>query len=240
MFERIQNDGVGPKTATAGAPARAELVVSPAPVSAEMPERAVAASPDVQRTSTEGDLFHPLVHVIGQIGDDLAAIAANDAERARLDKIYARLFKSYAQVSGGKASAESKRENAQTQHDMEKMLLGHSVPEVSSDAVPEDDNAAAQALRWQRENTLAKITLALRKVGFLRSKLNESSDAAHERLLSINSSIAGLNLARAQVDDSPFGISTASTVVDSVMLNLRSTVLAHGKISADVVRLIMN
>jgi hypothetical protein len=240
MFERIQNDGVSPKTATVSGQSRAELVVSPQPVSTELPEKAVAASVGVQRSSTESDLFHPMVHLIGQVSDDLAAIADNEAERARLEKMYARLFKAYAQVTAGKSPGESEKESAQVLEDLEEMLLGYSDPVKTPDVDLADDNAAAQALRWQRENTLAKITLALRKVGSLRSKLTEGSDVAHNRLLSINSSIAGLNMARAQVDDSSFGISSASTVVDSVMLNLRSTVLAHGNISADVVRLVMN
>jgi hypothetical protein len=49
-----------------------------------------------------------------------------------------------------------------------------------------------------------------------------------------------LTIARSQVDDSSFAITSASSAVDSVMLNLRSAVFAHGKISADVVRLVMS
>lgn len=240
MYERIQNDGVNPKTATVGGQSRAELVVSPQPVSTEMPERAVPPSVGVQRSSTESDLFHPLVHLLWQVGDNVALIAEHEAERARLDKIYSRLFKAYAQVSAGKPPGESDTESARVQKDLDQMLLGHSDEVKTPEVDQTDDNAAAQALRWQRENTLARITLALRKVGSLRSKLSDSSGSAYDRLLSINSSITGLNMARTQVDDSSFGISSASNTVDSVMLNLRSTVLAHGKISADVVRLVMN
>jgi hypothetical protein len=103
-----------------------------------------------------------------------------------------------------------------------------------------NENAAEQALRQQRERTLDKISVALRKVGNLRNKISETSDTAHDRLLNINSSVTGLNMARAQVDENVFSIANASSTVDSVMLNLRSIVLAHGKISSDVVRLVMS
>jgi hypothetical protein len=49
-----------------------------------------------------------------------------------------------------------------------------------------------------------------------------------------------LNIARSQVDENQFSIENASSTVDSVMLNLRNLVLAHGKISSDVVRIVMS
>jgi len=103
-----------------------------------------------------------------------------------------------------------------------------------------EESAADLALRQQRERTIDKIANALRKVGVLRNKLSDSSQSAHERLLNINSSLSGLNIARSQVDENQFSIENASSTVDSVMLNLRSLVLAHGKISSDVVRIVMS
>ena len=239
MFERIQNDGVVPKTSTVGAPARAELVVAPAPVSSELREQAVTPTVAGQRSTTDNDPMHPLMAVIGQIREEMDGQVRNQAEDKRLQELYAKLFKAYGRVASGQPSDVPESDIDRT---LEQLDAAYMPKSESGDApqVLRDENAAAQALRQQRERMMEKIAMAMRKVGVLRNKLSEDGEQSHDRLVNINTSLASLNMARTQLDDSSFAITSAASTVDSVMLNLRSAVFAHGKISADLVRLVMS
>ena len=240
MFERIQNDGVTPKMTTASGSPRAELVISPAPASSELREKAVAPTGDSQRTTSENALMHPLMQVIGQVSEEMDAVAQSDAQSNRLEKIFSKLFKAYGEASRGVIPEGMDSDVDKILKDIEETFVSHSDSEGPSVVVPVEENVAAQATRQQREKTLEKISVAMRKVDVLRDKLGGANERSHDRLVNINSSMADLNIARAQLDDSSFSISSASLAVDSVMSNLRSAVFAHGKISADVVRLVMS
>jgi hypothetical protein len=240
MFERIQNDGVTPKMTTASGSPRAELVISPAPASSELREKAVAPTGDSQRTTSENALMHPLMQVIGQVSEEMDAVAQSDAQSNRLEKIFSKLFKAYGEASRGVIPEGMDSDVDKILKDIEETFVSHSDSEGPSVVVPVEENVAAQATRQQREKTLEKISVAMRKVGVLRDKLGGANERSHDRLVNINSSMADLNIARAQLDGSSFSISSASLAVDSVMSNLRSAVFAHGKISADVVRLVMS
>jgi hypothetical protein len=240
MFERIQNDGVGPKTATVGAQARADLAVSPAPASSELREKAVAPVIQGQKSSTEQDATDHAMHLLGQVRNEVDTISAADQNRQKLDELYSKLFKAYDAAKQGPLSPAMKTEIDRTLDEVEKNQAVHLLGQSDEPVDIADESAADLALRQQRERTIDKIANALRKVGVLRNKLSDSSQSAHDRLLNINSSLAGLNMARSQVDENQFSIENASSTVDSVMLNLRSLVLAHGKISSDVVRIVMS
>jgi len=240
MFERIQNDGVGPKTATVGAQARADLAVAPSPASSELRDKAVAPTTNGQKSSTEQDTTDQATHLLGQMRNEVDTISAADQNRQKLDELYSKLFKAYDAAKQGPLSHEMKTEIDRTLDELEKNDAIHLLGQSDGPADLADVSAADLALRQQRERTIDKIANALRKVGVLRNKLSDSSQSAHDRLLNINSSLAGLNMARSRVDENQFSIENASSTVDSVMLNLRSLVLAHGKISSDVVRIVMS
>jgi hypothetical protein len=172
--------------------------------------------------------------------NEVDTISAADQNRQKLDELYSKLFKAYDAAKQGPLSHEMKTEIDRTLDELEKNDAIHLLGQSDGPADLADVSAADLALRQQRERTIDKIANALRKVGVLRNKLSDSSQSAHDRLLNINSSLAGLNMARSRVDENQFSIENASSTVDSVMLNLRSLVLAHGKISSDVVRIVMS
>jgi len=99
-----------------------------------------------------------------------------------------------------------------------------------------DDMLQEQA----RDRTVARIEMALRRVGQLRDKLTTTRADSHARLLNINTSVSGLNMALSQADNGNFGVYSASSTYDAVMMNLRSAVVAHGNVSPDIVRLILS
>ena len=240
MFERIQNDGVAPKPATASVNARAELAINPAPPSSELRDMAVAPTGDAQKSTSEYGQTDQTMHLLGHMRNEMDTIAAADQHSKKLDEIYAKLFKSYEAAQQGPVSEDMKTEIDRTLEELDKASKPELFGQGSTPVDVVDESAADLALRQQRDRTIDKITVALRKVGVLRNKLSETSEAAHERLLNINTSVTGLNMARSQVDQNVFSIDSASSTVDSVMMNLRSLVLAHGKISSDAVRLVMS
>lgn len=240
MFERIQNEGMTPKTTTVSATARAELVVAPAPASSEMRDKAVEPTSNNHKSTTDHGTLDQTVHLLGQVRHEMDSVAAADLVHKKLDELYSKLFKAYEAAQKGPIASEAKSEIDRTIEELEKMFKPDLIGQSDAPIDASEESAAELAMRQQRERTLDKITVALRKVGVLRNKMADSNEASHERLLNINTSLAGLNMARTQVDENAFSIENASSTVDSVMLNLRSIVLAHGKISSDAVRLVMS
>ena len=58
-------------------------------------------------------------------------------------------------------------------------------------------------------------------------------------LSSLTSSVSGLNVARSTVDSTPLSLSVALNTVEMIMTNVKSAVVSHGNISADLVRLVL-
>ena len=238
MLERIQTDGNPPKATNASVTTRAELAVAPAPVQTEMRERPVVAPTQSHRSSDDEERVRAVIHVIGHVRNETDKIAAVEENERKLDEIHARLFRSGKVKSENSQIADSA--GAKKAADEVEKLLAKAFGSDLGESAAAADNAAEWALRSERELTENKIDLALRRVGLLRNKLSVEKESSYDELVNISSSVAGLNIARTQVDDSDFSIARASSAVDSVMTNLRSMVTAHGNVSPEVVRLILN
>ena len=238
MLERIQTDGNPPKATNVSVTTRAELAVAPAPVQTEMRERPVVATTQSHRSSDEEERVRAVVHLIGHVRNETDRIASAEENERKLDEIHGRLFRS-GKVKSENLQIDDPAGAKKASEEVEKLLakaFGSDLGESAAAA----DNAAEWALRSERELTENKIDLALRRVGLLRNKLSVEKESSYDELVNISSSVAGLNIARTQVDDSDFSIARASSAVDSVMTNLRSMVTAHGNVSPEVVRLILN
>jgi hypothetical protein len=209
-----------------------------APVQTEMRERPVVAPTNAHRSSDDEERVRAVIHVIGHVRNETDKIASAEENERKLDEIHARLFRS------GKVKSENSQiddpAGAKKAADEVEKLLAKAFGSDLGESAAAADNAAEWALRSERELTENKIDLALRRVGLLRNKLSVEKESSYDELVNISSSVAGLNIARTQVDDSDFSIARASSAVDSVMTNLRSMVTAHGNVSPEVVRLILN
>jgi len=51
--------------------------------------------------------------------------------------------------------------------------------------------------------------------------------------------VSGLNSARTLVDDSAYSVTAASATVENILMNVRAAVVAHGRASPDIVRLVL-
>jgi len=237
MLERIQTDGNPPKATNASVTTRAELAVAPAPVQTEMRERPVVAPTNAHQSALEMDRVRAVFNVLGAVRKEADNIASFEENDRRLEEIYARIFpsrKGAAENAQIEVSAAGKKEAAE----VEKLFaeaFGHDFEE----SVIAAGDAADWLLLRERKLIENRIELALDRILILRGKLSIDREASYDRLLGVSVSVAGLNLARAQLGDSEFGIGNASSALDSIMSNLRSMVSAHKNISHEYVRLIV-
>ena len=237
MLERIQSDATLPKSTAANPANRAELVVAPTPPSTELREKAVAPVGNSQRSSAEVDLLNASARAIQQTRDGFREIHRTEQDLQELEKLYEKMLPGYkalkerseapalvhaAMVAAGEVDAfEARAANASKVHSRQP---AEAVAPISVDM----------------ERTLARIESAMMKVDALRTKLTDSRVSAHDRLLNINASMSGLNMARMQVSDDKVMTALASSACDAIMMNVRSVVVAHGNVSPDLVRLILN
>jgi hypothetical protein len=238
MLERILTD-TGVSKVSSSTP-RAELSVSPAPASSETREKAVAPAAPTHRVVTEEDVLHSTTHLVGLVRSEFASIEAADEASKQLDELYAKLFSGYQAMVEGEAAPDRTEEALKAADAVDAMAARLLGDQSAADKAAANHSAGEALQQQERDRTVSRIETALRRVGQLRDKLATSRSDAHSRLLNINSSVNGLNLALTQADNSDGGVYSAASTYDAVMLNLRNAVVAHGNVSPDIVRLILN
>jgi len=239
MFNRPVTEGSAPGAAGSG-PARADLAPSAPSASVELPAKAVAetgAAHDIQED------HHRLMHnagVFGRVRASVDDVFLARKQSAELEELRVKL------VFNGKRAADdrnwSEDVEAQAREALELMasLEGSVVRQSVKDQTRAPSQADFVANSRGRHEVLGKIEAALARIGALREKLTNDETHAFESLLGLNVSLSTLNTARTLVQETPFSQSAASTAVDSALVNVRATMAAHGKISPDLVRLVIN
>ena len=239
MLERIQTDVSVPKVQSSAAP-RAELAVNPAPVSTEARDKAVAPVIGSHRTVTEEDVLQRATHLVGHVRAEFSSIEAADEAEKQLDDLYSKLFAGYQAATKGDVQSQDIENASKAANDVD-AVFARIYGRANENQQPEPGDSVEEiSIQDARDRTISRIETALRRVGQLRDKLGQTRSEAHSRLLNINSSVNGLNMARSQAENGDFGVYVASSSYDAVMLNLRSAVVAHGNVSPEIVRLILS
>jgi hypothetical protein len=252
MVGRIQFDGVnGTLTPNTGV-ARAELAVQPAPAGAELPDRAVTAGARAQGVPPE---LQTHLQNLGRIRRATEEAHADEALARELAELEAKL------VLGGDRIRKDAIPDPAVMDEIESALdraealadrrgkVESKTPPLPGAKQPEDPAEAAVQRREQGERApdvtvrkakvLRRIQDALSRLGTLRNKVTGDSEGHYEKLLTLNSSVSGLNFARAQLADTTFSVATAADTVDAILVGVKTAVVAHGKISPDLVRLVL-
>lgn len=247
MFNRpVSEASSAPGLAGAG-PARAELAVTTPSGSVELPSQAVAEAATNHQIQED---HHRLVHnagVLGRLRAEIDGVHRTKKEIEDVEELRAKLMLAYRGVE----------ETTETQAELPPMLRSQ-VEEglVNAELVL---GAQEQAARLETANlfkpkevapsldqpivdkrrVLSKIADALDRIGLLRDKLGRSEQEGYEKLLGLNLSVSGLNSARTLVDDSAYSVTAASATVENILMNVRAAVVAHGRASPDIVRLVL-
>jgi hypothetical protein len=246
MLERIQADASAAKVAqVTGVNNRVDIAVAPAPTAAEAPDAAVAPVSETYATTTDADVARQIGQAIGQMRNETNSIADAEAAQKELEEIYAKIFKhQQAQSTGETQAADGEIDAVIARLDkVEIAIIGSRRKDETPPIKPlgsSVEEAPVDGVEYERGSVMNKIESALQRVGSLRVKLSGDSASGYDRLLNITASVSGLKAARAQVDESRFSVESATRAYDSIMNNLRSVVVAHGKVSPDIVRLILN
>ncbi len=253
MVGRIQYDGAGGTvTPNTGVASRAELAVHPAPTGAELPDRAVTAGARTQSVPPEVQAH---LQTLGRIRQATEEAHDGEARAQELAELEAKL------VLGGDRLQKDPMPDPAAMDEIESVLdrvetladrrekAEPKAPPLPGSKHTDDPNEAAARRREQAEHApdvtvrkakvLRRIQDALSRIGTLRTKVTGDSERHYEKLLTLNSSVSGLNFARAQLADTTFSVATAADTVDAILVGVKTAVVAHGKISPDLVRLVL-
>lgn len=239
MADRIQLEGHTNRLAPS--PVRSDFAIKAPPPSSELPELAVTGVSTTQQSSTESHHGSEVHSMLGLVWNNLERIHKNDQRQKELDAIRSRLLghqkdPSKSEAAKGELEAELRVVSGLA---LDGLGTGDNPPRVIGQE-KEAANAAERVSKADQDRVLARIEQALKNVGKLRSALTADTSTAYDRLVNLNSSVSDLNLARSRVDDAEFGLRSAADTVDAVMLHMRAAVVAHGKMSPELVRLVLS
>lgn len=240
MFIKSVSDGAGSNGPAVSPVQRAALTVTPVTGSAELPDVAVTALASGQTVPQDQHTLEHHTHIIGKLRSAVEDVAEKRKAIEELEAIRNKI------LLGDKDATEQLQQvvaNEDIGAINTELLLGSKSDKKNEDRaflLKEQEKQKFQNKRGADPQTvLNKIDHALDRIGQLRNKLGQDEAEAYNRLISFNVSVSGLNVARTQVADSEYSVTAASSVVESIMTNLRSAVIAHGGASADVVRLVL-
>ncbi len=255
MVGRIQSDGTfAPAHPAAGTASRADLAVSAAPAGSEPTDRVITAVARDQHVPPE---MHSHVAVLGGIRSAVEGMHRAEVDDRRLEELAAKL------VLGGErlrakgeldpaarkeieealnAIADFGREAGGTdgEHDHAPPVLGAaSTEEPRESRRRKSEPAHSPDVSASKAQVLRRIHDALSRIGTLRTKVQGEREGHYDQLLTLNSSVSGLNFARTRLADTSFSIATAAEAVDQILVGVKTAVVAHGRISPDLVRLVL-
>ena len=235
MLERFQSEGLTPKAPAGGPTNRVDPAIFSESQQTDTRDRAISPVVGAQHTIAEVNPLSAPARAIGRIREEFDVIARSESNRKALDVILGKLLPGYkALIDNIEAPALVR--------DAEKAAVELNAlrPDLhrSSKGVDKGFSAAASA-PGEQDKVLEKIEAALRAVDDLRGKLSDDSAGAHQRLLNIGVSVGGLNMARMRVGDDAASVRSAADACDLIMTNVRSVVVAHGRLSPDMAKLVL-
>jgi len=245
MFNRPISDGL--PVANSSSPnsvIRADLALGAAASgSVELPERAVTETNVVLRVPGDQERFNDDVRSTDIVRSSFLAIQQSKEDLKKLEVLRSKLMPSYTAIGEQKIDFVSLRSeandivkniNASNAHISRMTKNGlqnvYEQPKLSKDSTETSDLVA------KRERVLHDIADVMIHIDALQSEVSNIETNIYERLLDMNLVVKSLNDARTQAD-SEFGVIAASRAVDNIVFNVKSAIVAHGKISQDSVRL---
>ena len=238
MFNRSITDTLPTQGLATGTTARAEIAVNAPTGVAEMPEQAVSGVVGAQRTPQDQQRLLNDTHILNHIRAAVDGFHRSKEDLEALEKLRAKLTMGYKLIKETDLIPPDVEKDLVDVAKQASLILGaeqaENTSQIGSPQHPEPPHPVAD-----KKRVLSKIEGALARIGQIKDKLGETEDQGYNQLLSLNALMSGLNSARTQVDDSAYSVSAASTAVDSILVNVRTAVVAHGNTSADLVRLVL-
>ncbi len=257
MVSRIQFDGVHEiSTQTNSSMARAELMMSPVPTGAELPEHAVAPPSNVHELfSPHDERLRHTAAALGEIKDQSDNAREAEQRAQQLEQLLQKMLLGYKALTAGTDIQDSPAIIGQASSAADDVIAmsdqGVSVPSqkpkvadlvlkttAGSSSVGSQSGSSVDPVSRRHEQALIlqKIENAIDRVATIQGKLEKTRTDSYAQIY-LSTSLGGLNSARSQVASSGLSGVSASQIYDMVMQNVATAVFSHGKVSADVVRL---
>ena len=236
---------------------RADLMVGAPQSDTEMTVKAVGGTANCQDIPSElPPHIHDVANQIGQIKSEFKRLEDKTQKYKDLEEIRLKLLLGKKSANSGDFKAPiiplsisefDKFINLDNGSDIKKDLdFKNSNPiqfkKTSSSLIKQDQPIKDTSLAGieDQQNIILRIDEALNALNTILVKINSDQSNSNNRLLSLTGSISGLNSARSVVDKTHLSLNVASNAVDIIMTNVKTAVLSHGKISNDIVRLILS
>jgi hypothetical protein len=250
-FQITSSNGTASQTAEIN---RSDLLISTPQSSTELPSIAIGGLANAQALPTElPPSIHNSANEIGQIRSEYKNIE-DKAQRLRdLDELRARLLIGKKSANVGDISSAAAIEAFKVADSI--LNIGHSNnlnnhPESNIVLKTNDPNIIQNNLQQKKDNSLAgideqqmvllRIDEALNAINNIIEKIDIDQTSSKNKLFFLTGSVYNLNAARSTVDNTKLSLNVASNAVDIILRNIKTAVFAHGKVSNDMVRLVMS
>ena len=244
MFNRSISDGLPNSSASSlNTVARADLAVGAPSEVSELPQRAVPEAASPQQLPQDHHRLNQEAKSLEYIRSAVDTIQRSKDDSEKLEALRAKLtlaHKSIGEHGSVPSDIDGLLHEAAVRTDL---LLGGDDKEMQlQEAGLLKVNSVDDKMDFgvpDKARVLGKIEAALNRIGQLQDKLGRVERNGYDHLLGLNLSVNGLNTARAQVDDSFYSVSAASTAVENILINIRTAIVAHGRASPEIVRLVL-
>lgn len=244
MFSRSISDGLPiANSPSSNSVVRAELAIGAPSELVELPQRAVPEAASPQPLPQDHQRLNQEAKSLEKIRSTMDSIERSKEDSAKLEAIRAKLMLSYKSVNDtGVASpaVEDVLDEAAVTTDL---LLGADARksrELQAGLMQSGpQTGVVETGTPDKDSVLGKIEAAISRIGQLQDKLGRVERKDYDVLLGLNLFVSGLNAARTQVDDSSYSVSAASSSVENILMNIRAAVVAHGRASPEIVRLVL-
>jgi hypothetical protein len=230
---------------------RNDLMVAAPQSDTELLNKAIGSTPHVLSIPTElPPYIHEMAFQIGQIQSEFKAFEEKAQKSKELEELRSRLLVGKKAATSGdfagpvvaialtasikaldleKLSGMKKQDN--TSYGLD------SIQSKKPELPIKDPTIAASD---DQQNVILRIDTALNAINNIIDKISSDQLKTNNRILNLTSSISGLNAARSTVDKTQLSLNFASNAVDMIMTNIRTAVISHGKISNDIVLLVLS
>lgn len=244
MFNRPIGDGSSiANSPSSNSVVRADLAIGAPSGLAELPQRAVPEASSAQQLPQDHQRLNQEAKSLENIRSTMATITRSKEDSAKLEAVRAKLMLSYNRIDDGSDAVSDADDVLQEAAITTDLLLGAGAQKAREEEAglmrAGTPIGASNNRGPDRARVLGEIEAAIDRIGQLQDKLGRVERKGYDVLLGLNLSVSSLNSARTQVDDSSYSVSAASTAVENVLINIRTAVVAHGRASPEIIRLVL-
>jgi hypothetical protein len=236
MVDRIQADGSIKQVAHNTIVSREELATVPAPQNSELRHRAIASSSRVLTAGREQVGLVPHISGVDHLIKDMKALSTNELLNQKLDQILAKIFPAYGAIKSGHVEASlQKLADAAVSELQGLRSKAPQFVDIAGDAIPSaSDNTNSKVNAT--DEPLVRMERSLQQIAQMREAMASDDAQRYERMLSANQ-VSDTKYASQKIQSSNELSARAAEVIS---VSAQSASLAHGGLTGDVARMLLN